>query len=155
MIGVYMTLPQTVIKGAVKVQDVPQAACYDTFAQLLQDLGSYLTVEIPASSISNVVIGSQQPNVSDKGKLWVRLSNSGSFLGLYTYSGSTWNQVPAGAPGQVYWLIGDSANPPAGFQFIDNGDGTFTGPEYTLFIVNAIPNGSGGYIYYPAKWVGA
>lgn len=151
-----MTLPQTVIKGAVKVQSVPQDTCFDTFAQLLQSLGTYLTVEIPASSVSNVVISNQQPGASDKGKLWVRLSNSGSFLGLYTYSGAMWNQVPAGAPGQVYWLIGDSSTPPDGFQFIDNSDGTFTGPEYALFIINAILLGAGpDYLYYPARYIGA
>ena len=150
-----MTLPQTVIKGAIKVQGVPESACFDTFAQLLDSLGKYLTVEIATSAVSNVIISNVQPSALDKDKIWFRRSNSGSFVGIYVYTGTKWIQVLP-APQQVFWLYGDSSNPPDGFAFIQNGDGTFTAAEYAILISQAIHINltSADYCYYPAKWTG-
>ena len=139
---------QSSIKGAVKVSGVPDSACFSNFTELLKALGQYLTIEIPNQSFSNVVISNVQPGQADRNKIWWRLANSGGFVGMYLYSGGSWVQVFP-APQQIFWLYGDSDNPPAGFSFTAVAT-VFTAPDYAALIANAIPAGAGPYTYYPA-----
>lgn len=141
-----MTLPQTVIKGSIVVQGVPEAACFDTFAELLGSLSQYLSVEIAASSISNVVISNQQPGALDKGKIWFRLDNSGSFLGIYVFTGTVWAQVLP-APGQIFWINGNAATPPKGFQLIPDDTSVFSNVQYAALFPDTTK-------VYPAFFVG-
>ena len=146
---------QSIIKGAIKVQGVPESACFQNFAQLLNALGTYLSVEIANQAFSNVVISVAQPGQADRDKMWVRLNPAGQFIGFYFYFNNIWNQVYP-VPGEIFWLIGDSANPPAGFAFFDNSDGTMTGPDYTELIAMAVPNGgTPPFVYYPARYIAA
>lgn len=142
-----MTLPQTVIKGSIVVQGVPEAACFDSFAQLLNSLGQYLTVEIAASSISNVVISNQQPGALDRDKIWFRRANSGVFVGIYVFSGTQWVQVLP-PPGQVIWMAGNSATPPAGYVLLPDDTVVFSHVQYAALFPDLTK-------CYPAKYVGA
>lgn len=148
-----MTLPTSIIKGSVVVQGVPQEACFETFAQLLQSLGTYLSVEIAASAFSNVIVSNVQPGAADRGKLWLRLSNAGSPIGFYVYSATKWVQF-APAPNQVTWLFGDSANPPPGWILMPDDGQRISNADYAVLIAMAIPAGAGPYSYYPAIFVG-
>lgn len=106
------------IPGAIKVQGVLEELCVDSVADLVRVLPKYLTVEVP-DSISNVVISSQQPGAEQKQSLWVRLSNSGDFLGLYVYAVGEWRQVTP-VPSQLFLISGDSRTPPAGYTLATN-----------------------------------
>lgn len=142
------------IIGAVKVAGVPDSACFTTFAELLRALGDYLVVDIPNQTFSNVVISNAQPGQSDRDKIWWRLSNSGTFVGIYGYSGGSWVQVFP-APQQIFWLYGSSANPPAGFKFLDGTEGIFSAGDYAQILAMAVPHGGPApYTYYPAIYVG-
>lgn len=147
---------QSVIKGVIKVQGVPDSACFegDGFAALLKALGSYLTVEIPNQTFSNIVISVAQPGQADRDKIWWRLSSSGSFVGLFWYSNNVWSQVFP-APQQIFWLYGSSANPPAGFSF-DALQTAVTLPQYTALVNLATTLSAGGppFGIYPAIYVG-
>lgn len=144
---------QTSIKGAIKVNGVPAAACFNNFAELLNSLGTYLTVEIPNQTFSNVVISVSQPGQADRDKIWWRISNSGSFVGLYFFSNGNWEQVIP-APQQIFWLYGSSDNPPAGYSF-DLVQTVFSPADYAQVIAMAVPNGGPApYHYYPAIYVG-
>jgi hypothetical protein len=143
---------QSSIKGAVKVAGVPDSACFTTFADLLRSLGTYLTVEIPNQTFSNVVISNSQPGQADRDKIWWRLSNSGSFVGIYYYSGGVWVQIFP-APQQITWLFGDSSNPPPGYSF-DLVQTVFSAPDYAALIAMAIPVGGPTFVYYPALFTG-
>lgn len=145
---------QQVIKGAVKVQGVPESACFTTFAQLLNALGTFLTIEIPNQAFSNVVISNQQPGQADRNKIWWRIANSGGFVGVYFFVNGEWIQVLP-APSQVYWLFGDSNNPPTGFKLLEESDGIVTGTDYTELISLAIPfGGVPPWKIYPAIYSG-
>jgi hypothetical protein len=142
------------IKGAIVVNGVPEKACFDNFTQLLQALGTYLAVEIPEQFFSNLVVSVAQPAQADRGKPWWRISPSGGFIGIYTYANNVWNQVLP-APNQVFWLYGDSSNPPAGFTYLDSTQTIFSAPDYAQLIAMAIPNGGPEpYVYYPAIYTG-
>lgn len=143
---------QSSIKGAIKVAGVPDSACFTTFAELLRSLGQYLTVDIPNQTFSNVVISVSQPGQADRDKIWWRLGGSGTFVGIYGYTGGQWVQVFP-APQQIFWLYGDSSAPPTGFSF-DLVSTVFTAPQYATLMGQAISDGGGGYVYYPAIFVG-
>lgn len=140
------------ITGAIKVLDLPETACFTSFPDLIRSLEQYLAVQIPPQSFSNIVISNTQPGSADRDKIWWRLSNSGSFVGIYFYSGGNWIQVFP-APNQIFWLYGDSANPPTGFSFAAVSS-LFSAPNYATLIAQAIPAGPGPYVYYPAVYVG-
>jgi len=138
-----------IVKGAVKVEGVPDVTCFTTFTELLRSLGTYLTVEIPNQNFSNIVISNSQPGAADANKIWWRISNSGAFIGIYTYANNIWNQVLP-APNQIFWLYGDSDNPPPGFSF-DAVAATLSAPDYAELIALAVPNGGPApYRVYPA-----
>lgn len=143
---------QSVIKGAIKVQGVPSSACFTTFAELLNSLGTYLSVEIANQTFSNIIISTAQPGQADRDKIWWRIANSGGFVGIYAYSNGVWSQVFP-APNQIFWLYGSSSTPPAGFSF-DLVQTLFSAPNYATLIANAIPAGPGPYVYYPAIYSG-
>lgn len=150
---------QTIVKGAIKVQGVPASACFKNFAELLNALGTYLTVEIANQAFSNLVISNQQPGQADRDKVWWRLSNSGSFVGIYFFENGQWTQVYP-APGEIFWLgpspgHPDSSNPPTGWKLLELSDGLFSAADYNQIIALAVPNGGvPPFVMYPAIYVG-
>jgi len=146
---------QSSIKGVIKVNGVPESVCFDNFTELLKSLGTYLTVEISNQTFSNIVISNVQPGQADRDKIWWRLSNGGTFIGIFYYGNSIWYQVFP-APFAIFWLYGDSANPPLGYRFLDNLNPViFSAPDYAQLIALAIPNGGPApYSYYPAIFTG-
>lgn len=152
----------SVIKGAIKLSGVPDSACFigKGFVELLRDLQNYMIVEIPNQTFSNIVISNQQPGQSDRDKIWWRLSNTGSFIGIYFYNAGVWSQIFP-APNQIFWLHSsaeypDSSSPPPGYAFVSSGGMVnMTGPQYAELIAKAIPTGGPApYNYYPAIYVG-
>lgn len=148
------------IKGAIKVSGIPQGACFTSFADLLNALGQFLTVEIPNQSFSNVVISTQQPGAADVGKLWVRRANNGNFVGFYLFQGGAWVQFYP-VPQQLFWLYGtpgpypDSDTPPPGFKLLEASDNLLSLADYNALIATAIPAGSTPpFSVYPAIFVG-
>lgn len=145
---------QSVIKGAIKVEGIPDSACFTTFSELLKSLGTFLTVEIPNQTFSNIVISNAQPGAADRDKIWWRLSDAGVFIGIFFYSNGVWEQVFP-PPQTIFWLYGSSDTPPAGFQYLGSGQTIFSAPDYAQLIAMAIPNGGPEpYSYYPAIYVG-
>lgn len=145
---------QSSIRGAIKVAGVPDSACFTTFAELLRALEQYLIVDISEQTLSNIIISNQQPGQADRDKIWARLSNAGIFLGFYIFENGMWVQILP-APNQIFWLYGDSNNPPAGYQFLDSSQTIFTAPQYAELIALAVPNGGvPPFVYYPAIYTG-
>ena len=130
-----MSTPTNVAIGELFVKDIPELACFTTFAELLQALPQYLGVEVP-NSITNVVVSNTQPNSSQTTSLWIRISNSGNFLGMYVFAGATWNQIYP-VPNQMFRIISTSSsnrsnNPPAGFILVSDS------PAYTVSQKSAV-----------------
>lgn len=150
---------QSIIKGAIKVQGVPQSACFKNFADLLNALGTYLTVEILNQAFSNLVISNQQPGQADRDKVWWRIANSGGFVGIYFFENGEWVQVYP-IPGGIYWIgpspdHPDSSSPPEGWKLLEFTDGLFSLADYNHIIAQAAPPGSvPPFTYYPAIYVG-
>lgn len=142
-----------IVNGAIKVKGIPDGTCFTNFTELLQSLSTYLTVEIPNQVFSNIIISPSQPGAADANKIWWRISNAGTFVGIYTYANNVWNQVLP-APNQIFWLYGSSATPPPGFSYTAVAT-TLSAPDYAELIALAVPNGGPEpYRVYPALYVG-
>lgn len=109
-----MPIGVDLVTASVKLNNFMESKCFSSWEEFIQALPSMLTVEIP-SGVTNVSIGLNQPTDSERGNLWIKTDGSGSFIGLFLYTGGTWNQIYP-APNEVFLMYGDSRNIPAGFQ---------------------------------------
>lgn len=109
-----MSVPSDVVKGDLVVTNLPDLACFSTFAEFLAALPDFVSVEIP-NSVTNVVVSNVQPTDSQTSYLWIRLTNSGAFLGLFVFSNGLWRQIYP-VPNQLFRVYGLSNDIPDGFQ---------------------------------------
>jgi len=141
-----------VIQGALKILNLPDLACYTSYAEAIQAIVANIGVELPQGDLTNVVVGNQQPSNSQLDALWIRKDNSGTFLGIYVYSGGEWVQIyPIGAPAVsfpfCYVAGGTTLNPlPAGWESIETYP-DITAPDLAALQANWIADGSGGWRY--------
>lgn len=115
------------VRNALKINNIPDLACFKTFTDLLKALPEFYSVEIP-NDITNVVISSSEPDESQRDSLWIKTDTSGSFIGLFLYTGGAWNQIYP-APNEIFWVYGDSDDIPAGYELVDTGNANFTTAE--------------------------
>ena len=120
-----MSDPGNVTRAEIVLTGLPHTKCFTSWQDFLAALPSFLSVEVP-SSITNVIVSNIQPTSSQTADIWFRTSNSGSFIGIYVFAQGVWHQIyPVNVDGvpdttQIFWLYGDSANPPAGWTNTDN-----------------------------------
>ena len=106
------------VEGTIELVNVPDTACYTSFANLLRDLQNYIQVRVP-KSVTNVVVSNVQPLDTQRNSVWFRQSNGGVFMGIYLYSNGSWQQFFP-VPRSIYRVSGDSRNPPEGFITTDD-----------------------------------
>lgn len=145
-----MTQGATVI-GELVLKALPEVQCYTNFTEFLKALPSLYSVAVP-STVTNVIVSNSQPTSSQITSIWVRMSASNAFIGIYVFSGGEWVQV-APSPQEVIWMYGDSSAPPAGYKTTDDASGVemsaaaatglkakwvagaLAGPPYEIFTV--------------------
>jgi hypothetical protein len=146
---------QDVVRGAIKLLDVPQRECVNTLQELLELLPKFLGVEIPTSA-SGIIIGNTAPGLDDINKLWIRRDDSGRFIGFYIYQEGEWvavYDVLIGAE-EIRWAVGASGTPPEGWIVVLPGDSVIPGVVVNHLVSQYIPDGSGGYTYFAVRYVG-
>lgn len=135
------------VPAEVRILNLPDLACYQSFQELLLSLPTWLQVLVPVT-VTNVIVSNTEPSASQVNYVWFRRNNAGTILGIYLYSNGAWNQFFP-APGQVFTLAGDPTSPPVGYVNTDNSI-TLTAPQKTFFKNQWRSNGSGGYDVYTA-----
>lgn len=108
----------TEVKGAIKISGFPEGICFTSFEDFLKKLPGFLTVEIP-QSITNVIVSNIQPLDSQHDSVWFRRDNSGTLIGIYVFSGTTWKQLWP-VPGGVFWVYRPDGTTPEGYSKIDD-----------------------------------
>ena len=143
------------ITGAVKVQDFPDMESLTTVKKLLQDLEKYLLVELPVSSITNVFVSFEEPNVTDKDIVWFRLDASGNYVGQFIYVSGQWVQMHP-PPNEVIKMYGRSDSVPVGYALITNDT-----PNFTAAMVDKLmleweehPDEPGVYVIFHVVYTG-
>lgn len=115
---------ERVTRAPIVTQGLPETLCFKSFKDFFAQLGKYAFVDIP-EDITNVVVSNIQPTSSQLQSVWFRLSNGGTFIGIYIYSQGQWNQI-APTPNGIMRMYGDSRNIPPGFSLIEVGTTGFT-----------------------------
>ena len=108
-----MSVEANTVLVPIKIQGLPDTACFTDFNDLLRQLTNYLVAEVPLS-ITNVIISNVQPLDTQRDAVWFRRSIGGTFLGIYLYSEGTWQQFFP-VPDQIITVYGDSRTPPEGY----------------------------------------
>lgn len=151
-----MSIPSNVILGELILKNLPDGFCFTDAKDFVAQLPNLLGVEIPGT-VTNVVVSNVEPTSSQTTALWVRLSNSGSFLGLYVFASAQWHQVypiQDSHVNQIFWLTSDDASVPEGFQKVTLAS-TDVPPDTIPFIMSQYVQDSGGNdIYFAATYVG-
>lgn len=147
-----MPSSNNLINGKLTVLGLPDLECYESLKALLLDLPNILGVLIP-ESVTNVIVSNIQPTSGQRTSLWYRLSNGGTFIGLYIFSNGIWTQIVP-VPGQVTFIHGDSANPPEGYILTDTW-GAITNAEKAHYRTFWFPAGPGPYTYFSVVPVGS
>lgn len=137
-----------------KVKGLPDGVCVNSFSEFIKLLEDYLVIEIPGT-VSNVVVGVNQPAENERSKIWFRVDNSSSFIGIYVYSGGSWQKIYP-LTGQVFWVHGDSRNVDPGFKLIDENNSQFTAAEANFFKSLYLPNpiDASFYTYFAVTYEG-
>lgn len=145
-----------VVRANIVVVGLPETFCFETFRDLLLALPQFLSVEVP-NSVTNVIVSPSQPLDSQTTSVWCRTNNAGGFEGIYVFANGEWVPIYP-APGQIFWLAGDSDNPPDGFTLVDLSNAQavalLTAPVVTTLTGLYLPAGPGPWTYYAATWSG-
>lgn len=113
-----------VVDIPIRILNLPDTLCVNSLLEFLQKLPEFLVGQAP-TSITNVVVGNVQPLDSERDSIWFRKDNAGNFIGIYVFSGGTWQQMFP-MPGQVFprWRTStDPTSDPTGYTRIDNAPG--------------------------------
>ena len=155
-----MPLKRDQTSGKLVLKRIPKDLCWGKPVEFIKSLVEILGVELPSSSNNRfVVVGHEVPESEDKGKLWVRTSRGGVFLGYYFFQDGEWQRIHNFRPDQVVWLFGDSRVIPEGFQLIDTGVGVpsdiidFLKKKYLVDTANSTPTQT-VYRYFAVRYVG-
>lgn len=116
-----MSIPSNIVRGKLVLQSLPDGFCFTDAKDFISQLPALLGVEIPGE-VTNVVVSNVQPNSSQTTSVWVRIGNSGGFVGLYVFSAGQWQQiypVQTTQVNQIFWLTSEDGSVPPGFQKVD------------------------------------
>jgi hypothetical protein len=142
-----------VIKGAIKLNGLPDRASFHSWMEFVQALPRYLSVEVPKAS-SGVSVSKDEPPAEYRDALWIRRDSSGGLVGVYAFQGGAWHQVYNYAPNQVIWMYGSSLLIPPGFALIETGNSRIPSTVLQGIMSHYIPAVGGGYGYFAVEFVG-
>lgn len=142
--------------GALHVIALPERACFTTWQDFIESIPRFIGVEMPVG-FSGVVVGPMPPGEGDRDKIWLFRDNGGNVNGLFAFQNGAWRLIIQNLPSvtQIYWVVGDSENPPDGFTVIQEGD--ITMPASTALAIRAqfAPNPVGpGFNYFAMRFSG-
>lgn len=143
------------LTGVIKVLDVPDDACLTTVRDLLLQLERYLGVEFTADRVTNVYVSANEPDTTDRSIIWFKTNNAGNFVGIYLFIAGTWVQfLPV--PQQLFRIVGDSTDIPAGYALADDSIPYITEDMATAIAETWIETspGSGVYSVFDVVYVG-
>jgi len=113
------------VRGSLKIDNLPDLACFDSFEELLKAIPNFYSVEVPRS-ITNVTVSNIEPDDTQRNNLWVRQDDAGGFIGLFVFAAGNWQQVSP-IPNGIFRMFGDSRDIPPGFLLADASNPNLTG----------------------------
>lgn len=123
------TTDNDVILGALKLVGKLDCMCFTSWLDFVKKLPTIFAVEVP-SSITNVIVSTQQPDDDQQDNIWFKLDNSGSFSGIFAYAMSDWRQIFP-PPNALIRMFGNSTLVPDGYLLVDSSNPHFTAAQVT------------------------
>lgn len=120
------------ITGAIRVINVPDDATITSARALIKSLEQFLAIDLPVDRITNVMVGSSEPEISNRDILWFKLDTAGNFKGLFVFVQGKWIQMFP-HPSQIFRVYGDSREIEPGFALVTNDL-----PGFTAAMVDAL-----------------
>jgi len=119
---------ENAIVGEIRLEGVNDDICIENIADLIDYINKNAKFYLPGNA-TNPVVGPSQPTDADRHKIWFRTDNSSNFKGIYVFSVGGWRKIYPVGENQVFWILGDSREPPPGYKVIDEGIGGITSGE--------------------------
>lgn len=130
--------------------------CVTSITELIQLLPQLLIGSAP-STITNVVVGPNQPTSAQRDAVWFRTNNVPQFLGIYMFLEGEWTIVyPYENP--VLWVYGNSTEIGNGYVLVDENIPTSQIDSTTrAYIMSQYKTHSSGsyYTYFAVTLAGA
>lgn len=143
--------------GKLEIIDRPRNLQWGKPLDFLKAIVSILRVRFPINRNNDFILkGWETPSTDDIGRLWGKLDQSSNPLGWHAFIKGKWRKFYDFAPGEVRWFIGNSDNPPDGWEplvTVDTGVSSAIQAKAQSLSLES-PIGSGTYIWYPARYVG-
>lgn len=143
-----------VVRGSIKVDNLPEGCCFTSFEELLKALPNWLTVEVPGD-ITNVVVSNQAPSEAQRDSVWFKIGTGSAFLGIFVFSTGAWRQVYP-VPNQLIRVHGNSTLPPAGYEVLstDYVSAAILAHQKNSWHVGGTISGVDWYDVYDVVWTG-
>lgn len=128
--------------------------CFEgTFPEAIKEVLSKVVVQVP-NTVTNVVVGPDEPSDSQRDFVWFKRNSAGDFEGIFIYVGGDWQQIFP-VLNSLTWVYGDSDSPPPGYVAANDAASPLTAPEKTHLETLWYPPGPGGpWSIYQAVYVG-
>ena len=143
--------------GKLEVSGRPRDLCWGKPWDFIKALTRILVVRFPARrGHSFVYSGSEAPSPDDVNLLWARIDKNRNPLGWFAHVKGEWQRFYTPVPGELRWIIGDSTNPPKGWQAVTADAGGVNPSILAKLTPNYVenPNNPGTYIYFAARYLG-
>jgi len=138
------------------ITGLSEEECFEgsTFYEAIKAILAKVRVLVP-DSITNVVVGNEEPNDSQRDYVWFRLDNAGNYVGTFLYTGGDWKQIDP-VPQALTWVYGDSTSPPDGYLPANDASiSVLTSGEKTALELLWYPSGAvGPWSIYQVVYVG-
>ncbi len=148
---------QDVVQGALKLVGLIDRGCYNSWKDFAEDIPNLFAVEIP-NTILGIITSQSEPSEDNRNKLWLRLNTNGGVIGLYIFQNGSWNPfydvANTNGNNEIRWFSGNSASPPDGWKWVTVGDEVVSPETASALLAQSVPNGLGGFAYYPARYIG-
>ena len=106
--------------GELELVTRPQNLCWGKPLDFVKTLIDIVKVKFPISRGNKfVVVGHETPGTDDVDKQWARFDQNRNPLGWHAFVKGQWRKYYTVVPGEIRWIIGDSDNPPSGWQLVD------------------------------------
>lgn len=139
------------MQGALKLLGLPERAQFTDLTSFVKWLVDSLIVEVPIEALG-VIFSDTAPEESARDSVWINRRSNGEISGVFVFQLGKWRPLYLPAPGQFYWVSGDSQNYDPDFTVILAGDDVIP-PEVVTNLMNEyVPDGAGGYSKFAVRY---
>lgn len=147
------------LEGALSLQSGAMFTCWEDLVRpwnFIKRLAEYLQINFQVPKNHNFIAqGYETPDLTSP-HVWAKFDTNRNPLGWFGFIKNMWQRfyTDAVSDGEMRWVVGDSDNPPAGWQPLVYGLNDFTDEQLDKLVEQYVEISSGRYSYYAARYIG-